>query len=59
MANFNVGTPLYMAPECLKSNIYSAKTDLWSLGILYYELLHGKVPFLADNEKEIYNLIIH
>ena len=46
-----------MAPECLKNNKYDSKTDIWSLGILYYELLYGKVPFYADSEKEIAHLI--
>lgn len=38
---YNVGSPLYMSPEALKRNIYSIKNDIWSIGIMFYELLHG------------------
>lgn len=30
-----------MSPEALKKNIYSTKNDIWSIGIMLYELLHG------------------
>ena len=32
----NVGTPLYMAPESIKRSFYSYKSDLYSLGIVFY-----------------------
>jgi serine/threonine-protein kinase ULK/ATG1 len=38
---YNVGSPLYMSPEALKRNIYSVKNDIWSIGVIIYELLHG------------------
>jgi serine/threonine protein kinase len=38
---FNVGTPLYMSPETLMKNHYSAKTDIWALGIVFYEMIYG------------------
>lgn len=40
----NVGTPLYMAPESLKKNFYSSKSDLYSLGIVVFEMLVGRTP---------------
>jgi serine/threonine protein kinase len=40
----NVGTPLYMAPESLKKNYYSSKSDLYSLGIVVFEMLVGRTP---------------
>jgi serine/threonine protein kinase len=37
------GSPLYMAPEILQHERYSHKSDLWSLGCILYELLHGRL----------------
>ena len=31
-----VGTPLYMSPQILKKAKYTAKSDLWSIGLIYY-----------------------
>jgi len=49
-----VGSPIYMAPEILGGKAYNSKADIWSLGILLYELLYGYCPFEA---KSIPNLI--
>jgi serine/threonine protein kinase len=43
--DMNIGSPYYMAPEAFIDNIYGSKTDVWSFGIIMYELLHGKTPF--------------
>lgn len=42
------GTIEYMAPEIVKEIPYDRSIDVWSLGILLYELLHGYSPFRAD-----------
>lgn len=39
------GTPIYMAPQLLKLEPYSNKCDVFSTGVLLYELLHGKAPW--------------
>ena len=44
-SNTICGTPLYMAPQLVEERNYSYKADLWSLGVLYFELLTGKHPF--------------
>ena len=40
-----LGTPLYMAPELVKHQKYNEKVDVWSLGVITYQLLSGKTPF--------------
>lgn len=39
------GSPLYMAPEIIKRSDYNNQTDLWSLGMILYEILFGFHPF--------------
>lgn len=34
-----------MSPEGIHSNLYGAKTDVWALGVMIYELYHGTTPF--------------
>ena len=47
------GTVEYMAPEIVGSENYDYSVDIWSLGILLYELLFGHSPFKANNTKNI------
>lgn len=39
------GTYEYMSPEILEKNKHSKKLDIWCLGIMLYEMLHGDTPF--------------
>ena len=45
-----VGTPLYMAPQILEKKIYSTKCDIWSLGLIFYEMLTGLLPWGGNSE---------
>lgn len=40
-----VGSPLYMAPEILKKEPYTIKSDLWSLGLILYQMIYGEHLF--------------
>jgi serine/threonine-protein kinase ULK/ATG1 len=39
------GSPMYMAPEIIRSGFYDRRSDLWSIGIILYEILFGQHPF--------------
>lgn len=47
------GTPLYMAPEVINGRSYTRQCDVWSLGVLLFNLLTGRVPFLAHTEAQL------
>ena len=48
------GSPLYMAPEILTYKKYTDKADLWSVGIILYEMLCGTTPYTSST---IYELV--
>lgn len=55
-----VGTVLYMSPQQVKGQPLDRRTDIYSLGILFFHILTGQVPYDAKlSEYEIYNKIIN
>ena len=54
LASTVIGTPVYMSPEIINSNLYDHKIDIWSLGCVLYEMIMLKPPF---NSKSIYHLM--
>ncbi|CAD8051474.1 unnamed protein product [Paramecium sonneborni] len=48
-----VGTPLYMAPQILTKQQYTSKCDVWSLGLIFYEMLFGTLPWIVTNYMEL------
>ncbi len=45
-----VGTPHYMSPEAWKGETIDAQADIWSFGVMLFEMLAGRVPFDGDTE---------
>lgn len=65
MANANsdmfktiVGSPLYMSIQVLTGKPYTTKCDIWSFGIILFEMVTGDVPWKGMNEKDLANNIV-
>jgi serine/threonine-protein kinase len=54
-----LGSPLFMSPEQVRSaKTVDARSDLWSLGVIMYQLLTGKAPFMGNNLGEVLAAIL-
>jgi len=58
-AETRVGTPHYLPPEVYNHAPYNHAADLWCLGVLLYELLTLKRPFVADTVAELWDAVVH
>ncbi len=54
-----MGSPRYMSPEQLKEETITGQSDIFSLGIVMYELLTGKHPFMSENFSRLVNRILN
>ncbi len=61
MSGFVMGTPCYSSPELLSGKAIDSRTDIYSVGITFYEMLAGVPPFCADEytDEEIQQKQIH
>jgi len=58
LAYSTVGTPDYIAPEVFLQTGYNASCDLWSLGVIMFEMLIGYPPFCSEDPTETYKKIM-
>lgn len=54
-----LGTSVYMSPEAWRGEKLDARSDIWSFGILLYEMLAGQPPFAAENPVAIMTAILN
>ncbi|HSN20415.1 MAG TPA: serine/threonine-protein kinase [Usitatibacter sp.] len=54
-----LGSPAYMSPEQINEESPSVQSDIYSLGVVMYELLTGKLPFRAENSVAMINKILN
>ena len=55
-----IGTPYWMAPELITGDGYDEKVDIWSLGVVMFELLEGEPPYIdLPGTKALYLIISH
>ena len=55
---FVMGTPAYMSPEQTRGKPADARTDIWSLGIVLYEMVTGELPFPGETQSDMLAAIL-
>ena len=55
----SLGTPYYMAPEQVMGTAITGLVDIYSFGMLFYELLTGRKPVIGDTMERLFYVILH
>jgi eukaryotic-like serine/threonine-protein kinase len=54
-----LGSSTYMSPEQVRGEAVDARSDLWALGVVMYEMLSGRLPFPGDNQHTVLHNVLH
>ncbi|CAK82281.1 unnamed protein product (macronuclear) [Paramecium tetraurelia] len=54
----NLGTPAYMSPQLLKEEQYTTKSDIWSFGIILYQIIFNTLPWVGKSEGDLVQKIL-
>lgn len=57
MRNTVAGSPLYYSPEIVQEEKYNEKIDIWSIGMMAYECILGKIPFRIYSELDLQRIV--